>query len=154
MKTFDDTVKLASPGVQSAPPIPLPLARRIVLHWVVRLLITWFGFGLLTAATVAGLQALSVEISPIVSVGVLAVCALLTVFAVTRLIERRNPAEIGLGVRRFVIDWLKGAGVGAAYLCASCGHPRSAWRLSHYRCRIRRTSTCGWSLVPRSRWRF
>jgi uncharacterized protein len=121
MKSFDNTVKLESPGVQSAPLIPLPLARRIVLHWVVRLLITWFGFGLMTAALVAGLEALSVEISPIVSVGVLSVCALLAVFAVTRLIERRNPAEIGLGLRRFVIDWLKGAGLGAAYLCASVG---------------------------------
>jgi membrane protease YdiL (CAAX protease family) len=99
----------------------MPLARRIVLHWVVRLLITWFGFGLMTAATVAGLQALSIDISPIVSVGLLAVCALLTVVAVTRLIERRKLADIGLGVWRFGIDWLKGAGVGAAYLCASVG---------------------------------
>lgn len=121
MKTFDDTDKLTSLGVQGASPIPLPLAQRIVLHWLVRLLITWFGFGLMTAAIVAGLQALSVEISPIVTVGVLAVCALLTVFAVTVFIERRNPAEIGLSLRRFVIDWLKGAGVGAAYLCACVG---------------------------------
>jgi membrane protease YdiL (CAAX protease family) len=121
MKTFDDTGTLATPGLQYAPPIPLPLARRIVLHWTVRLLITWFGFGLLTAATVTGLQALSVDISPIVSVGLLAVCAVLTVVVVTRLIERRNLADIGLGLRRFGIDWLKGAGVGAAYLCASVG---------------------------------
>jgi len=92
-----------------------------VLHWGVRLLITWFAFGLLTWASVAGLQALSVEISPLVTVGVLAVCTLLAVFAVTRLIERRNPAEIGLPLRRFVMDWLKGAGVGAAYLGASVG---------------------------------
>src|SRR3954466_10664437 len=112
MKTLDDAGKLASLGAQSAPLIPLPLARRIVLHCVVRLLITWFGFGLLTAATVAGLQAMSVEIGPIVTVGLLSVCALLAVVAVTRLIERRNPAEIGLELRRFVIDWLKGAGVG------------------------------------------
>jgi uncharacterized protein len=121
MKPFGNTVKLESPGVQSAPPIPLPLVRRIMLHWIVRLLITWFGFGLMTAGLVAGLEALSVEISPIVSVGVLSVCALLAVFAVTRLIEWRNPAEIGLGLRRFVIDWLKGAGMGAAYLCVSVG---------------------------------
>ena len=121
MKTFDDTVKLASLGVQSTPLIPLPLARRIVLHWVVRLLITWFAFGLMTWASIAGLQAMSVEIGPIVSVGVLSVCALLAVFAVTRLIEQRNPAEIGLDLRRFVMDWLKGAGVGAAYLCAAVG---------------------------------
>jgi membrane protease YdiL (CAAX protease family) len=121
MKTFNDTVTLAPLDVQSTPPIPLPLARRIVLHWTARLLITWFGFGILTAGLVAGLQAMSVEISPIVSIGVLAVCALLTVLAVTWLIERRNPAEIGLSLRRFVIDWLKGAGVGAAYLCASVG---------------------------------
>src|SRR5215211_6929874 len=99
MKPFDDVVKIETPGVQSVPLLPLPLARRIMLHWVVRLLITWFGFGLMTAAIVAGLQAMSVEISPIVSVGVLAACALLTVFVVTRLIERRNPAEIGLGLR-------------------------------------------------------
>ena len=46
---------------------------------------------------------------------------LLTVFAVTVFIERRNPAEISLSLRRFVIDWVKGAGVGAAYLCASVG---------------------------------
>ena len=121
MKILGDTVKLASLGVQNAPQIRMPLVRRIALHWVVRLLITWFGFGLMTAAIVAGLQALSVEISPTVSVGVLAVCALLAVFAVTRLIERRNLAEIGLSLRRLVIDWLKGAGVGAAYLCASVG---------------------------------
>ena len=121
MNTFDNTVKLDSLDVQSAALMPLPLARRILLHWVVRLLITWFGFGLLTAATVAGLQALSVDISPIVSAGLLGVCAVLTVVAVTRLIERRNLADIGLGVRRFGIDWLKGAGVGAAYLCASVG---------------------------------
>jgi uncharacterized protein len=121
MKPFGNTVKLESPGIQNAPLIPLPLARRIVLHWIVRLLITWFGFGLMTAALVAGLEAVSVEISPIVSVGVLSVCALLAVFGVTRLIERRNPAEIGLGLRRFVIDWLKGAGMGAAYLCVSVG---------------------------------
>ena len=121
MNTFDNTVKLASLGVQSAPLIPLPLARRIMLHWVVRLLLTWFAFGLLTWASIAGLEALSVEIGPIISVGVLAVCALLAVFAVTGLIERRNLAEIGLGLRRFVMDWLKGAGVGAAYLCASVG---------------------------------
>jgi membrane protease YdiL (CAAX protease family) len=121
MKPFDDAGKLASLGVQSAPLLPLPLGRRIVLHWVVRLLITWFGFGLLTAVTVAGLQALSVDISPSVSVGLLAVCAVLTVVAVTRLIERRNPAAIGLSLRRLGIDWLKGAGVGAAYLCACVG---------------------------------
>ena len=96
MKTFNDTVTLAPLDVQSTPPIPLPLARRIVLHWTARLLITWVGFGLLTAATVAGLQAMSIEISPMVSVGLLAVCALLTILAVTWLIERRNPAEIGL----------------------------------------------------------
>jgi membrane protease YdiL (CAAX protease family) len=121
MKTFDDAVTLATPGIQNAPQTRMPLARRIVLHWVVRLLITWFAFGLLTAATVAGLQALSVEISPIVSVGLLSMCALFTVVAVTRLIERRKLADIGLGVRRFAIDWLKGAGVGAAYLCACVG---------------------------------
>jgi membrane protease YdiL (CAAX protease family) len=121
MKTFDDTGTLASPGIQSVPQIRIPLARRIVLHWVVRLLITWFGFGLVTAATVAGLQALSVDISPIVSIGLLSVCAVLAVVAVTRLIERRTLADIGLGVRRFVIDWLKGAGVGASYLCACVG---------------------------------
>ena len=121
MKTFDNTVKLVSLDVPSTPLRVIPLARRIVLHWVVRLLITWFGFGLLSWASVAGLEALSVEIGPIVSVGVLAVCTLLTVFAVTRLIEWRNPAEIGLDLRCFVIDWLKGAGVGAAYLCASVG---------------------------------
>ena len=121
MKTVDHTVKLASPGIQSVRLIPLPLARRIVLHWVVRLLITWFGFGLMTAAVVTGLQALSVEISPTLSVGLLSGCALLAVFTVTVFIERRNPADIGLGVRRFVMDWLKGAGVGAAYLCASVG---------------------------------
>jgi len=121
MKTFDATVTLETPGIGNAPQPRMPLARRIVLHWVVRLLITWFGFGLMTAATVAGLQALSVEIGPIVSVGLLSVCALLTVVAVTGLIERRNPAAIGLDVRHVSIDWLKGAGVGAAYLCASVG---------------------------------
>ena len=77
MKTLDDTVTLTPLGVQSVPAVSLPLARRIVLHWVVRLLITWFGFGLMTATTVAGLQALSVDISPIVSSGLLAVCAVL-----------------------------------------------------------------------------
>jgi membrane protease YdiL (CAAX protease family) len=121
MNIFNAMGRLAGPGIPSTPPTPLPLARRIVLHWITRLLITWFGFGVLTAALVAGLQAASVEISPIVSTGVLAVCALLAVFAVTVWIERRNPAEIGLSLRRFVIDWLKGAGVGAAYLCASVG---------------------------------
>src|SRR3954462_212261 len=109
MKTLDDAGKRASLGVQSAPLIPLPLARRIALHWVVRLLITWFGFGLLAWASVAGLQALSVEIGPIISVGMLAVGSLLTVFAATWLIERRNPAEIGLGWQRLIMDWLKGA---------------------------------------------
>jgi hypothetical protein len=92
-----------------------------MVHWVVRLLITWFGFGLLTAATVAGLQALAVPITPSVSTGLLAVCAVLTVVAVTRLIERRTLAAIGLGVRRCVRDWLRGAGVGAAYLCTAVG---------------------------------
>jgi membrane protease YdiL (CAAX protease family) len=121
MKPFNDAVTPATPGMQNAPLPRRPLARRIVLHWVVRLLITWFGFGLLTAATVAGLQALSVDISPSVSVGLLAVCAVLAVIAVTRLIERRTLTDIGLGVRRFAIDWLKGAGVGAAYLGASVG---------------------------------
>lgn len=121
MKTFDDTGKLAAFGIQNVPQTSMSLARRIMRHWVVRLLSTWFGFGLMTAALVGGLQALSVEISPAVSVGVLAVCSLLTVLAVTRLIERRNPAEIGLGLRRFVMDWLKGAGVGTAYLCTSVG---------------------------------
>ena len=121
MKPFTATGTLASRDVQSAPSIPLPLARRIVLHWIVRLLITWFGFGLVTAATVAGLQALSVEINPIITLGLLSGCALFAVVAVTVCIERRNPAEIGLSLRRFVIDWLKGAGVGAAYLCASVG---------------------------------
>ena len=120
MKTFDNAVTLAVPGIQSAAQTSM-LARRILLHWVVRLLLTWFGFGLLTWASIAGLEALSVEIGPIVSVGALAVCALLTVFAVKRLIERRKPAAIGLNLRRFVIDWLKGAGVGAAYLGASVG---------------------------------
>jgi hypothetical protein len=121
MKTFNDTVKLASPGVPSAPLNPLSLTRRILLHWVTRLLMTWFGFGLLTAALVTGLQAISVELEPIISLGVLSVCALLAVFVVTRLIEQRKLVAIGLDLRRFVIDWLKGAGLGAAYLCASVG---------------------------------
>jgi len=121
MKTFDATGTLDQPGLHNAAPPRVPLARRIVVHWVVRLLITWFGFGTLTAATVAGLQALSVEISPSVSTGLLAMCAVLTVVAVTRLIERRTLAAIGLGMRRCVSDWLKGAGVGAAYLCAAVG---------------------------------
>ncbi|NWF78776.1 MAG: CPBP family intramembrane metalloprotease [Chloroflexi bacterium] len=121
MQTCDDTVTLAAPIIPDAPQTRIPLAQRIGLHWVVRFLITWFGFGLLTAALVAGLQAMSVEISPIVSTGVLAVCALLAVFMVTLLIERRNPADIGLSLRRFVIDCLKGAGVGAAYLCTAVG---------------------------------
>ncbi len=121
MNTFDESVQLGTVDIQDVHMIRLPLARRIMLHWVVRLLITWFGFGLLTWAGVAGLEALSVEITPIVTVGVLAVCVLLTVFAVTGLIERRNPAAIGLGLCHFVIDWLKGAGVGAAYLGASVG---------------------------------
>lgn len=121
MKRFDNAVALKTRGLQGAPQPAVPLARRIVVHWVVRLLITWFAFGLMTAAVVAKLQAMSVEISPMVSVGVLSVCALLAVFGVTVLIEGRNPAEIGLGLRRFVIDWLKGAGVGAAYLGASVG---------------------------------
>lgn len=121
MKTFDDAITLDPLGIQDALQTPLPLARRIVLHWVMRLLITWFAFGLLTWAMVAGLQALSVEFSPVVTVGLLSVGALLAVFAVTGLIERRNLAELGLGWRRFGIDWLKGAGVGAAYLGASVG---------------------------------
>ncbi|MDZ4719581.1 MAG: CPBP family intramembrane glutamic endopeptidase [Roseiflexaceae bacterium] len=121
MKTFDDTVKLAAPIIPDAPQTRIPLARRIVLHWVVRLLITWFGFGILTGALVAGLEGMSVDISPVVSTGVLAVCSLLTVFVVTLLIERRNPATIGLDVRRLAIDWLKGAVGGTAYLCASVG---------------------------------
>jgi uncharacterized protein len=121
MKTFDDTATLASLGLPSATLNPLSLARRIVLHWVTRLLMTWFGFGLLTAALVTGLQTMSVELDPILSLGVLSVSALLTIFAVTRLIEQRKLAAIGLGWRRFFIDWLKGAGLGAAYLCASVG---------------------------------
>ena len=121
MNTSNETVTLASPSVQSAPQKPFPLARRIVLHWVSRLLMTWFGFGLMTAALVGGLQAMSVEINPIVSLGVLSVSALLAIVAVTRLLERRKLAEIGLDARRFVIDWLKGAGLGTAYLCASLG---------------------------------
>jgi hypothetical protein len=112
MKACNDPGTLAPLDVQRTPPLRLPLAGRIVRHWVVRLLITWFGFGILTAGLVAGLQALSVDISPIVSIGVLAVCALLAVFAVTVGIERRNPADIGLSLRCLVIDWLKGAGVG------------------------------------------
>lgn len=121
MKTFDDTLKMETLALQDASQPRMLLARRMLLHWVVRLLITWFAFGLLTWASIAGLEALSVEIGPIVSVGALAVCTLLTVFAVTGLIERRNLAEIGLDLRRFVMDWLKGAGVGAAYLGASVG---------------------------------
>src|SRR4051794_6639130 len=121
MKPFDNAVTLATPGMHNAPPTRMPLARRIVVHWVVRLLITWFAFGIITAASVAGLQAMSIEVGPIVSVALLAVCSLLAVVAVTRLIERRDPAAIGLSLRRFGIDWLKGAGVGAAYLCASVG---------------------------------
>src|SRR5690242_17868729 len=91
METFDTTGKLETPAQQSAPLVPLPLARRIALHWVVRFLITWFAFGIITAASVAGLQAVSIEIGPIVSVALLAVCSLLAVVAVTRLIERRDP---------------------------------------------------------------
>ncbi len=121
MNTFNEAVQLGIADMQDVPLRHLPLARRILLHWVVRLLITWFSFGLLTWASVTGLQALSIEINPIITVGALAVSALLTVFAVTGLIERRNPAEIGLDLRRFVIGWLQGAGVGAAYLCAAVG---------------------------------
>lgn len=121
MNTFNESVKFAVPSIPTAPQRRTRLARRIVLYWGVRMLITWFAFGLLTWASVAGLQALSVEISPLVTVGMLAVCTLLAVFAVTRLIERRTLAEIGLPLRRFVMDWLKGAGVGAAYLGASVG---------------------------------
>ena len=131
MKTFDDAVTLETLGIQSAPLIPLPLARRIVLHWVVRLLITWFGFGLLTAASVAGLQAMSVDISPIVSVGLLAVCALLTVVAVTRLIERRNLADNRFGFAAFRHGLAQRRRGGCGIPMRIGGHPRRAWRLSH-----------------------
>ncbi|MFN8443168.1 MAG: type II CAAX endopeptidase family protein [Caldilineaceae bacterium] len=121
MNTLDDTVHLAAPPIQQPSQTRLPLAQRILLHWVVRFLITWFAFGLITWASVAGLQAMAVEIGPNISVAMLAASSLLAVFAVTGLIERRNPAEIGLDWRRFVMDWLKGAGVGAAYICAAVG---------------------------------
>lgn len=121
MNTFDDTVQLAAPSIQHPVQTRLALVRKILVHWVVRFLITWFAFGLITWASVAGLQAMAVEIGPIISVGMLAVSSLLAVFAVTWLIERRNLADIGLGWRRFVIDWLKGAGVGAVYICAAVG---------------------------------
>jgi membrane protease YdiL (CAAX protease family) len=104
-----------------APPRPLPLVRRIALHWVVRLLMTWFGFGVMTAIVVAGLEALGIDLTPTVSTGMLAGAALFTIVVVTRLIERRTLAEVGLSARRLAIDWLKGAAVGAAYLCASVG---------------------------------
>lgn len=119
--TAADLVQLEALGAQRAAPKPPSLARRVMLHWLARLLITWFGFGLLTAALVTGLQAMSVNIGSSVTVGVLAVCALLAVCAVTRLIEQRPLAEIGLDWRHSAGDWLKGAGVGAGYLCASVG---------------------------------
>ena len=121
MNTFDDTVQLAAPPFHHPAQTRLPLVQRILLHWVVRCLITWFAFGLITWASVTGLQALAVEIGPIISVGMLAMSSLLAVFAVTWLLERRNLAEIGLGWRRFVMDWLKGAGVGAVYICVALG---------------------------------
>ena len=121
MKTSDDTLTLAAPILPTTPLARIPLVQRIALHWVVRLLITWFGFGLLTGGLVAGLEALLIDINAHVSTGVLAVGSLLTVVLVTLLIERRNPARIGLDLRRFARDWLKGAAVGAAYLAASLG---------------------------------
>ncbi|MBK9942337.1 MAG: CPBP family intramembrane metalloprotease [Kouleothrix sp.] len=121
MNSSHDPGSLAAPIIPNIPPARISLLQRSMLHWVVRLLITWFGFGLLTAGLVAGLQALSIDIDPNVSTGVLAVGSLLTVVLVTLLIERRNPARIGLDLRRFARDWLKGAAVGAAYLGASLG---------------------------------
>ena len=89
--------------LEAAPWSAGKLVKRVSKH------ATWLAIGVLTggawifyfadAPTLAG-QFLTGEAPTVayITVGVLAVCVLLTVFAVTGLIERRNPAAIGLGL--------------------------------------------------------
>jgi hypothetical protein len=94
--------------------------RRILTHWVVRLLLTAVTFVLLFFVTGLALFALPVGLDPLVLqeiAGTLSALGAITL--VTLLVERRRLEEVGLGLRGLPGQWLRGFAVGAGYLAAS-----------------------------------
>ncbi len=107
-----------APPAQPARP---SFIRRVSLHWLTRLVLTILAFGIGLAAVIAlnGSLFNKVPHEDIRFEGGFAIAALLAIVLITRVIERRTPADVGLRVRSLVPDWPKGFTVGVAFLCVS-----------------------------------
>lgn len=96
--------------------------RRVLLHWVVRLvllvaltLLLALVFGFVAILLVGAIdEFLAIELGSTIAVG----CALALV---TLLIERRGLAAIGMGARGLLPQWLRGFALGAAFMLACVG---------------------------------
>lgn len=101
------------------PPTKPSLLRQIVTHWGTRMLLTMLAFGLLLLLSGALLLGLPVALDPLVfqeivgTVGALGAIAL-----VTRLVERRPLAAVGMGLRGLPGEWGRGFLVGAGFMAA------------------------------------
>lgn len=104
-----------------AQPVKLSFIRRVSLHWLTRLLLTMLVFAIGLAAVIA-LNGSLFNNAPHENIrfeGGFAIAVLLAIALVTRFVERRPPAAVGLRARSLAPDWLKGFAVGAAFLCVS-----------------------------------
>lgn len=93
--------------------------RRILTHWIVRLLLSAVVFVLLIFLAGFLLLNLPVAVDPIVFQELAGtIAALGTIALVTRLVERRPLAEVGLGPRELPGQWGRGFVVGAGFMVA------------------------------------
>jgi membrane protease YdiL (CAAX protease family) len=99
---------------ESAPARP-SLLRRIVTHWVARLLLMLVAFTVLII--LLGLLLLWLSVGPIITQEIAGTLAALgTITLVTVLVERRPLAEVGLGLRGLPAQWARGFAVGAGFM--------------------------------------
>ncbi|MEI7771701.1 MAG: CPBP family intramembrane glutamic endopeptidase [Chloroflexales bacterium] len=105
-------------NASEAPAARPPLLRRILTHWVVRLILTTALFTVLTA--LLGLALALLRVPPTLLVQELGGAAgvLVAIAVITLLVERRPLAEVGLGLRGLPPQWARGFALGAGYMLA------------------------------------
>ncbi|MBX0329730.1 CPBP family intramembrane metalloprotease [Oscillochloris sp. ZM17-4] len=98
---------------------PPSLLRRIVTHWVVRLLLTAGAFVLLIIPLGLAGFLLAPGIDPLILQEVAGTVAAFGAIAlVTRFVERRRMADVGMGLRGLPGQWGRGFALGAGFMAA------------------------------------
>jgi membrane protease YdiL (CAAX protease family) len=103
--------------VIDVPPARPSLLRRILTHWVVRLILTTVIFILLIILLGLLLFRLSFDLL-VIQEAAGSVAALGAIGLVTLLVERRPLAEVGLGLRDLPGQWARGFALGAGFMSA------------------------------------